>query len=52
MSTAFGVLRLSSADFWRMTPREFARALAPFVGEASEAPTRAAFEALATRFPD
>lgn len=48
MAIGFGVLRLSSHDFWRLTPREFAAAL-----RALSAPIdRAALEALARRFPD
>ncbi|GGD93724.1 hypothetical protein GCM10011390_10590 [Aureimonas endophytica] len=52
MSAAFGLLRLAPDAFWRMTPREFGRALAPFAVTHGEAPSRHAFETLLARFPD
>lgn len=52
MAIGFGVLRLSSHDFWRLTPREFAAALRALYGEPSAPIDRAALEALAARYPD
>ena len=52
MAIGFGVLRLSSNDFWRLTPREFAAALRALYGEPAAPIDRAALEALAARFPD
>ena len=52
MAIGFGVLRLSSHDFWRLTPREFAAALRALYGEPAAPIDRAALEALARRFPD
>jgi uncharacterized phage protein (TIGR02216 family) len=47
-----GVLRLSSRDFWAMTPRELALAIAAARGPILAAPDRAALDELMTRFPD
>jgi uncharacterized phage protein (TIGR02216 family) len=52
MAIGLGVLRLSPEQFWRMTPREFAAALAGLYGEPAAPIDRASFEALAARFPD
>ncbi len=52
MAIGFGVLRLSSHDFWRLTPREFAAALRALYGEPAAPIDRAALEALAARYPD
>lgn len=46
-----GVLRLSPDALWRMTPREFAHAVA-FVTGATEPLDRAALGDLMARFPD
>jgi uncharacterized phage protein (TIGR02216 family) len=46
-----GVLRLSPAQFWRMTPRELAAALDGASGR-GPALTRAIFNDLMTRYPD
>jgi uncharacterized phage protein (TIGR02216 family) len=51
MRFGFGVLRLSSRDFWLMTPRELALAM-PRVSTASSAPDRASFAALMAAYPD
>lgn len=50
MAAGLGLLRLSPADFWAMTPRELAAA----TGHRAEpgAPDRAALAALIKRFPD
>lgn len=52
MTIGFGVLRLSSDAFWRMTPRELAAALDAPGMSAAPAMDRAGFEALRSRFPD
>ncbi|MFK4818889.1 rcc01693 family protein [Ochrobactrum quorumnocens] len=51
MRAGFGLLRLSSKDFWAMTPREFSVALGP-VSRNTNAPSRAALDALMHTFPD
>lgn len=52
MAIGFGVLKLSSREFWALTPRELAAAMEG-LGVPSGAPMdRAAFEELARRFPD
>jgi uncharacterized phage protein (TIGR02216 family) len=50
---AFGIgrLGLSSADFWKLTPRELAAAIDGLTGRGAPL-TRAAFDALAARYPD
>lgn len=52
MTVGLGLLRLSPADFWAMTPREFDRAARAIFGEPGDAPDRAAFRRLMTLFPD
>lgn len=52
MAFGFGVLRLSSRDFWALTPRELAAALEGFYGPAPEAPPRETLQALMRAFPD
>ena len=53
MAAGLGLLRLSPATFWSMTPRELAAALRGLLGPAAvDAPPRAAFAQLMTRFPD
>lgn len=51
MTAGFGLLRLSSRDFWALTPRELAAALRPLM-PARMVPTRSAFDALMRAFPD
>ncbi|MFC7065249.1 rcc01693 family protein [Brucella rhizosphaerae] len=51
MRAGFGLLRLSSKDFWAMTPRELAAALGP-VSSNAYAPSRATLDALMHAFPD
>ncbi|WP_343313906.1 rcc01693 family protein [Brucella sp. BE17] len=51
MRAGFGWLRLSSRDFWAMTPRELAAALGP-VSPTYDAPSRHALDALIHAFPD
>ena len=51
MHVGLGVLRLSPAAFWAMTPREFAAAVGAGAGSHAPMP-RAAFAALMQQFPD
>ena len=51
MGFAFGVLRLSPEQFWRMTPRELAYAIEAVTGRAAPL-NRAGFEQLMKRYPD
>lgn len=51
MRAGFGLLRLSSKDFWAMTPRELSAALGP-AKQTADAPTRATLDALMHAFPD
>ncbi|MDR6633763.1 putative phage protein (TIGR02216 family) [Phyllobacterium sp. 1468] len=50
MAAGFGILRLSSAAFWAMTPRELNAAF--HKSGARVAPTRTALEQLMQAFPD
>ena len=52
MAIGFGVLRLSSREFWAMTPRELAAAIEGLAGSTHAPMDRTAFEDLARRFPD
>lgn len=53
MALGFGVLRLSPASFWAMTPRELAAAARALGGHGGRlAPSRGGLEALMARFPD
>ena len=52
LAIGLGQLRLSPEAFWRMTPREFAAALRGLYGDFAAPLDRAAFDALAARFPD
>ena len=52
MRFGFGVLRLSSEAFWRLTPRELAAAWTAIAGEHVAPPARAALDDLMERFPD
>ena len=51
MAFGFGTLRLSSEDFWRMTPRELASAMDVHGGD-SQSLDVTEFAALRARFPD
>ena len=51
MRAGLGLLRLSSRDFWAMTPRELAVALGQ-LAQPRAAPSRAVFDALMRAFPD
>jgi uncharacterized phage protein (TIGR02216 family) len=52
MQFGFGVLRLSSDAFWRMTPRELAQAVIAVRGVAPAALDRGGLRALMQSFPD
>jgi len=52
MRFGFGVLRLSSRDFWCLTPRELAAAMPRHITPLTGPPERHVFEALMTAFPD
>jgi len=52
MTLGFGLLRLSSADFWSMTPCELERALRFHGHGAGAAPARSELAALMAAFPD
>jgi uncharacterized phage protein (TIGR02216 family) len=53
MRFGFGVLRLSSRDFWGLTPRELAAAFEARSGRArGQAPEREALGRLMAAFPD
>jgi uncharacterized phage protein (TIGR02216 family) len=52
MAFGLGVLRLSSREFWSLTPRELAAAADGVYGAAPRAPPRAALDALLHDFPD
>lgn len=52
MAFGLGVLRLSPAAFWSMTPRELAAAAEGVYGRRTGAPSRAALESLMRAFPD
>ena len=51
MAFGFGVLRLSSREFWDLTPRELASALRAVSGEGLPL-TRSTLNELIARFPD
>jgi uncharacterized phage protein (TIGR02216 family) len=53
MRFGFGTLRLSSREFWGLTPRELAAAVEGASGRArGRPPDRAAMERLMAAFPD
>ena len=52
MTVGLGVLGLSPAAFWAMTPREFGFALARFMPRRREPMGRRALDDLMQRFPD
>ena len=51
MRLGFGVMRLSSRDFWGLTPRELAAAFGGGAGRTSP-PSREGLTELMRRFPD
>jgi uncharacterized phage protein (TIGR02216 family) len=52
MAFGFGVLRLSPAAFWSMTPRELAAAADGVYGRRPGAPSRRTLDELMHAFPD
>jgi uncharacterized phage protein (TIGR02216 family) len=52
MAFGFGVLRLSSREFWSLSPRELAAAAEGVYGVAPGAPSRAVLRELMRNFPD
>lgn len=52
MQFGFGVLRLSPAAFWSMTPRELAHAIGVSRTPSAEPIDRVGLDALMQRFPD
>ncbi|UYO46241.1 phage tail assembly chaperone [Rhodopseudomonas palustris] len=52
MQLGLGVLRLPPDQFWRMTPRELAAAIAGLRGGATPPLGRAALDELMRRYPD
>ncbi|MEQ1950710.1 rcc01693 family protein [Mesorhizobium sp. CN2-181] len=52
MAVGFGLLRLSSRDFWAMTPREFERAMSFYRLAVEAGPGRGDLAALMAAFPD
>lgn len=52
MAVGLGLLRLAPAEFWRMTPREFGRAIAPMTTAPVAPIGRAGLAALMRQFPD
>ena len=52
MRFGFGVLKLSSRDFWGLTPRELAAAFEAWSGVRPGAPDRDRLKQMMERFPD
>ena len=52
MRHGFGVLKLSSKEFWGLTPRELAAAFEALSGMRPGAPDRGRLGQLMERFPD
>jgi len=52
MAFGLGVLRLSSRDFWALTPRELFRAAEGVYGRAAQPLSRASLDELMRAFPD
>ncbi|MBB1092426.1 phage tail assembly chaperone [Rhodopseudomonas palustris] len=52
MQFGFGVLRLSSDEFWRMTPRELASAIVAVRGRVTAPLDRGGLDDLLRRYPD
>ncbi|WP_342358528.1 phage tail assembly chaperone [Terrarubrum flagellatum] len=52
MAFGFGVLRLSSFEFWSMSPRELAAAARGIFGDAQRAMRRDELAALIALYPD
>jgi uncharacterized phage protein (TIGR02216 family) len=52
MQLGFGVMKLSSRDFWGLTPRELAAAFEALSGPRTAPPDRERLNSLMERFPD
>jgi uncharacterized phage protein (TIGR02216 family) len=52
MRLGFGVLKLSSKEFWGLTPRELAAAFEALSGARPTAPDRSGLGKLMERYPD
>jgi uncharacterized phage protein (TIGR02216 family) len=52
MQVGFGVMRLSSREFWALTPRELAAAFEGVSGRTTMPPARAALERMMVAYPD
>jgi uncharacterized phage protein (TIGR02216 family) len=52
MAIGFGVLRLSSREFWALTPRELAAAIEGLTGRTHAPMDRTRLDDLMRRFPD
>ena len=52
MALGLGVLRLSSAQFWALSPRELHAASRGLYPQRTDAATRSALDALMAAFPD
>lgn len=52
MRFGFGVLRLSSREFWALSPRELSAAFEAISGRTASAPERGALDRLMAAFPD
>jgi uncharacterized phage protein (TIGR02216 family) len=52
MRFGFGVLHLSSKDFWGLSPRELAAAFAAKSGTRAGAPERSRLDEMMERYPD
>jgi uncharacterized phage protein (TIGR02216 family) len=52
MAFGLGRLKLSSAEFWALTPRELAAAVEGEIGSFAAPLDRAALDALIARYPD
>ena len=52
MRLGFGVLRLSSKEFWGLTPRELAAAFEALSGGRTTAPDRNGLGKMMERYPD
>lgn len=52
MQLGFGVLHLSSKEFWGLTPRELSAAFEALSGARTSAPDRSKLSTLMERYPD
>jgi uncharacterized phage protein (TIGR02216 family) len=52
MQVGFGVMRLSSHEFWALTPRELAAAFEGVSGRTTSPPARKTLETMMAQYPD